>query len=81
MTVARLIDQKCKVSCVLNGVVVETLWDTGAQMSILSRSWLEEYLPPSKLRNVQEVLGEDTGLNFKTANGGTIPFEGWISSF
>ena len=63
--------------------------------SIVSKSWLEEYLPSSKLRNIEELLGEDVGLNSKlrnieeligedvglnlrTANGGTIPFEGWV---
>ena len=52
--------------------------DTGAQVSIASKSWLEEYLPSSKLRNIEELLGEDVGLNLITANGRTIPFEGWV---
>ena len=42
--VANLVSKKCKVSCVLNGVPVEALWNTGAQVSIASKSWLEEYL-------------------------------------
>ena len=50
----------------------------GAQVSIVSKSWLEEYLPSSKLRNIEELLGEDVGLNLRTPNGGTIPFEGWV---
>ena len=78
MVVARLVGKKCKVSYVLNGVPVEALWDTGAQVSIVSKSWLEEYLPSSKLRNIEQLLGEDVGLNLRTANGGTIPFEGWV---
>ena len=95
MVVARFVGKKCKLSCVLNGVPLEALSDTGAQVSIVSKSWLEEYLPSSKLRNIEELLGEDVGLNSKlkniqellgedvrlnlrTANGGTIPFEGWV---
>ena len=78
VVVARLVGKKCKVSYVLNGVPVEALWDTGAQVSIVSKSWLEEYLPSSKLRNIEQLLGEDVGLNLRTANGGTIPFEGWV---
>ena len=76
VTVARLVGKKCKVSCVFNGVPVEALWDTGAKVSIVSKSWLEEHLPSSKLRNVEELLDEGTGLNLRTANGGTLPFEG-----
>lgn len=45
VAVANLVGKKCKVSCVLNGVPVEALWDTGAQVSIASKSWLGEYLP------------------------------------
>ena len=48
------------------------------QVRIVSKSWLEEYLPSSKIRNIEELLGEDTVLNLRTANGGTIPFEGWV---
>ena len=38
ITVAKLVGKKCMVSCVLNGVPVEALWDTGAQVSIVSKS-------------------------------------------
>lgn len=76
IAVAKLVGKKCKVSCVLNGVSVEALWDTGAQVSIASKHWLEEYLPSLNLRNIEELLGEKTGLNLIGANGGPIPFEG-----
>ena len=78
VAVAKLVGKKCKVSCVLNGVSVEALWDTGAQVSIASKHWLEEYLPSLKLRNIEELLGEETGLNLIGANGGPIPFERWV---
>lgn len=78
VALAKLVDKKCKVSCVLNGVSVEALWDTGAQVSIVSKHWLEEYLPSLNLRNIEELLGEETGLNLIGANGGPILFEGWV---
>ena len=62
----------------LNGVPVEALWDTGAQVSIASKSWLEEYLPSLKPRNTVELLGEEAGLNLIGANGGPIPFDEWV---
>ena len=71
-------DEKCKVSCVLNGVSVEALWDTGAQVPNVSKGWLREHLPSSKLRNIEELLGEEAGLSPKGADGGPIPFEGWV---
>ena len=62
----------------LNGVPVEALWDTGAQVSIASKSWFEEYLPSLKPRNTAELLGEEAGLNLIGANGGPIPFDEWV---
>ena len=62
----------------LNGVSVEALWDTGAQGSIVSKHWLEENLPSLNLRNIEELLGEETGLNLIGANGGPILFKGWV---
>lgn len=76
VAVAKLVGKKCKVSCVLDGVKVEALWDTGAQVSIVSKAWLQEHLPTAELKPVKELLGED--LNLKAANGGPIPYEGWI---
>ena len=48
VVVANLVGKKCKVSCVLNGVPVEALSDTGAKVCIASKIWLEEYLPSLK---------------------------------
>ena len=62
----------------LNGVPVEAFWDTGAQVSIASKSWLGEYLPSLKPRNIAELLGEEAGLNPIGANGGPILLDGWV---
>lgn len=62
----------------LNGVPVEALWDSSAQVSIASKSWLGEYLPSLKPRNIEELPGEEAGLNLIGANGGPIPFNGWV---
>ena len=78
ITVAKLVGKKCMVSCVLSGVPVEALWDTGAQVSIVSKSWLSENLSSLKLRNVEELLGEEAELDLRATNGGIIPFIGWV---
>lgn len=62
----------------LNGVPVAVLWDTDAQVFIAPKSWLGEYLPSLKPRNIAELLGEEAGLNLIGANGGPIPFDGWV---
>ena len=78
LTVARLVGKKCKVLCMLSGVTVEVLWDSGAQVSLVSKSWFSEHLPSLELRKIEELLGEGAGLDLSAANGGIIPFVGWV---
>ena len=66
------------VSCILNGVPVGALWDTGAQVSIVSKSWLSTNMTSSKLRNIEELPGEEAELNLRAANDGIIPLIGWV---
>ena len=75
--VVRLVGRKCTVKCVLNGVEADALWDTGAQVSIISRSWLKRCLSGCGIRNMTELSGMD-GLDLKAANGTDLPYEGWV---
>ena len=65
------------VQCVMNNVQTEALWDTGAQVSIVSKDWIAENLPTAESRRMDELLN-DKGLDLKAANGTEIPYEGWI---
>ena len=78
LTVARLVGKKCKVLRMLSGVTVEALWDSGAQVSLVSKSWFSEHLPSLELRKIEELLGDGAGLDLSAANGGIIPFIGWV---
>ena len=44
----------------------------------MSKSWLSENLSSLKLRNVEELLGEEVELDLRATNGGIIPFIGWV---
>ena len=52
------------------------LWDTGAQVSIVSSAWLQEHLPKAKIQGVEELLGVNE-LELKAANGTALPYCGW----
>ena len=69
--------KRCMVQCVMNDVQTEALWDTGAQVSIVSKDWIAENLPTAEPRQIEELLS-DQGLDLKAANGSEIPYEGWI---
>lgn len=53
---ATLIDGRCILSCFLNGVKVQMLLDSGAQVSMVGKSWMEQTLPNAVIQplNIQD---------------------------
>ena len=76
--VAKLVGRRCNLNILLNGKQVNALWDTGAQVSIVSNKWLKRNFPLVKDKNVSEILGEEQDLNIAAANGIYIPFAGFL---
>ena len=54
--VAKLVGKRCMVQCVMNNVQTQALWDTGAQVSIVSKDWIAENLPTAECRQMDELL-------------------------
>ena len=75
--ITRLIGKKCLVNCIIGGIRTKALWDTGAQVSLVPRSWKSSHLPSMQLRPLKELLGSDD-LTLSAANGSKIPFDGWL---
>lgn len=74
--VAKLIGKRCMLTCHLNGVQTDMLLDSGAQVTILEKSWLERHLPDAKIQSLKDLLPDDP-LRVTAANGTDVPFEGW----
>ena len=60
----------------LENVYTKLLYDTGAQVSILSKSWLKENQINVLIWNISELLDEDE-LIVKTAMDTYFPYVGW----
>ena len=73
----KLVRRRCIVSCLLQGKKVDALWDTGAQVCIISKSRKDTYLPDVPERDKSELLGEHE-LDLKVANGSALLYDGWI---
>ena len=56
------------------------LWDTGAQVSIITECFLKQQLPDLKVRDINELLGTDADLQLTAANGTAIPYKGWVEA-
>ena len=76
--IVRLIGEKCLISCFIQGTKIQALFDTGAQVSIISKSILNDKFPKIKIHDVSELLGSGTALDLKTANGSTLPYNGYV---
>ena len=65
--IVNLVGKRCTINCYLNGQQTEVLWDTGAQVSIVSEHFLKQKFPETNLRNISELI--DCELNVTAANG------------
>ena len=74
--IAKLVGKRCTINCKLDGISTKALWDTGAQVSIISEQFLRRHFPGAKLRNISELL--DCELDLTAANGTPIPYKGFI---
>ena len=54
--IAKFVGKRCTINCKLDGISTEALWDTGAQVSIISEQFLRRHFPSAKLRNISELL-------------------------
>lgn len=73
---AQLIGKRCMVSCAINGVPIKMLLDSGAQVTMVGRTWMEEALPNVKIQPLDALL-LDEPLTIAAANGTDVPFDGW----
>ena len=73
----KLVGRKCLVVCNFNKHPTTALWDTGAQVSLVSQEWLDNNLPDIPIRPLKEVL-EGEPLKLSAANGSIIPYSGWV---
>ena len=74
--VVGLVGKKCMVKCLLNDCECEMLWDTGAQVSIISVELFQKHLGQMAIKQLSELL--DTDLNLTAVNGTKVPYIGWV---
>ena len=67
LQIAKLVGGSCVVPCLINGNEVNVLYDTGAQVSMISHDWMRRNLIECELKSIQDLLG--TELDLTAANG------------
>ena len=73
-----LVGNKCIIDCNLNGMKTKVLWDTGSQVSVISRRFLKTNFMDLEIRNLADLLGVHTRLEVRAANDTPIPYSGFV---
>ena len=69
--IVNLVGQRCMVNCQLNSKATKVLWDTGAQVSMLSKEFLQGTFPDTQVRDISELI--EAELDITAANGEPYP--------
>ena len=77
----QLVGEKCIIDCEIGGFVDEALWDTGAQVSLLSKLWLEKNKCDSVvIQSLESLVGADSkSISLSGAGGSKIPYIGYVT--
>ena len=73
----KLVGERCEINCKIADSETRCLWDTGAMVSLVSKSWLQKKVSGAKIRNIEELL--DTPLKIEAANKSSLPYSGWVN--
>ena len=73
-----LVGEKPIASVVLDDVSVDCLWDTGAQVSVLSRQFLQNAFPEAKIHGVGDFIENDKNLKILSANQSEMSVDGVV---
>ncbi len=74
----QLVGERCMIDCKIHNKEVEGLWDTGAQVSLVSHGWvssLEGETP--EIKSLESLVGVDE-IDLRGAGGKKIPYIGYV---
>lgn len=72
----RLVRERCLIKCAMNSLPTNALWDTGAQVSVVTEEWWRDRLPEVPLQVVEDLIERE--LKVAAANQAEMPYIGWI---
>ena len=72
----KLVGEKCTLNLYLEKVKTNVLWDTGAQVSLVSEEWVQSNQLSDQINPIQEIFEQP--LVIKSASGDTLDYVGCI---
>ena len=77
--IAKLVGEKCIATCKLNQQPADVLLDTGAQVSIINKAYLQNKFPNLLIQHMKEIIDEPDSLRVQWGSSHDIPFDGWVN--
>lgn len=74
--IAKLVGSKCLINIVMGNVVEQVLWDTGAQVSLISQEWVKDHKLCHKIRPIEELFEQK--LVIKSVSGDELHYLGLV---
>ena len=76
--IVELVGEKCMIECMIEGEKVESLWDTGAQVSLVDRELLSKLGNGVEIKPLSDLVGNGNGISLSGADGTKIPYLGYV---
>ena len=73
-----LIGRKSTVNCFLSDINCKILWDTGANISVMSKSYVRQKFSYLKIRELREILDSTENFQVRWGNQRKLPYDGWV---
>ena len=62
----------------MNAIKTKVIFDTGAQVSLISKAWFNNHLNEHKVSKLQEILDPCDKVRVQWRYQAEMPFVGWI---
>lgn len=76
--VVQLIGENCIIHCQMNGIKSKVLLDTGEEVSLKSKAWLNTRLNEHKVSKIEKILDPCDKLRIRSENQVEIRFFSWV---
>ena len=76
---ANVIGHECNLHCKLNDYYCKLFLDTGPQVSLLSKDWLQKNISKFEILDLRELLDGSDKIRVQWENNTNIPFAGWVN--
>ena len=77
-TLIGLIGKQNVVKLYMNDKPVDILWDTGANISIISKEYVNDLFPNAVIKNLHDILSDTDKLQVRWGNQEILPYEGYV---